>query len=370
MKTSQIPLASICALSAFGFTPHPPKPPAIERLANVNSPHQAEALKSRVADYSGASAVSSARISAAVREDRLKTLIPLQRPMHANTRKILNLSSPFGLNGPQPEDVVQGQSGDCYLLAVLAAIAKHQPETLIDSLLEIDAGNEMHIIQYKDMVNGNTLNSLVFDTSYVDGDNTPLYAGDQTDKTIIEIAPKHPGNGDSTPRPSEPAPAPAGEIVSLSRPTLSPAVQNALSPQKVSWVKLYENWFTEMNERYQLLNSKTGFEGISNGGWAAIPFKLLTGKDMDILAPRSLGEFQQLMTQAEEGKIVILISNSKTFSEHYFPGTHAYAVLGHEERSSDIYNPHGRRTKMDDKILFDNTIRVVVERSEPQNLTT
>lgn len=361
MKASLLPLLSTLPAAVSAWTPSlPPPPPAIVRLKEARASDQLTNVQhGRLMDLSSASKVSSARIASQFKENGLSTIVPLPRARHALAQKVLNLSPLFSVDGPQPEDVVQGESGDCYLLALLAAMAKHQPDDLRQAIIPADGSDNAYFIGYNSPVDNTPNVALVFDTSYVDLNNQPIYAGDKAEAVA---------SGDTASETHAAAVSNPGTVTIENGAAVMgqdrASLRAALSDKKVSWVKVFENWFANMNEQYSLLNSKAGFEGISQGGWAAIPYKLLTGKNMEIVAPENLAHFKGLLNQAEDGKIVILISNSKTFSEYYFPGTHAYAVLGHEDGQADIYNPHGRRFNLDDKVLFDNTVRVLVEQGD------
>jgi hypothetical protein len=49
----------------------------------------------------------------------------------------------FGPAGPMPDDVVQGQLGDCYFLATLAAIAQSDPNQIRQDVVELNDGTFM-----------------------------------------------------------------------------------------------------------------------------------------------------------------------------------------------------------------------------------
>lgn len=358
MKSSLLPVLSILPAATNAWVPSVPPPPAIIRSVETLQPAQQTALqRGRVMDLSSSSKVSSARIAAACRDNnKLSTIVPVQRAKHAGAQTVLNLSPLFGPGGPKPTDVVQGASGDCYLMAVLAAMAKHQPEALTSAIQPADASGDAYIIGYHPPMGQELGYTMVFDTSYVDQAGTPIYAGDAEQAVganAVEASDMNVADVNA---------AGVGADANKAPHSVLPDKLSKASKQS-SWVKVYENWFAKMNEQYALLNSRPGFEGISNGGWAAIPFKLLTGKDMDIVAPANLKEFKALLDQTDEGKIVILISNTQTFSEYYFPSTHAYAVLDHNGDKANIYDPHGRTLDLDDQVLFDNTVRVIVEKT-------
>ena len=237
--------------------------------------------------------------------------------MHRQANKILNITPLFGPDGPRVHDIVQGDSGDCYLMALLAALAKHQPQRIQDVFENIDPSETIYNIKYYHPVTMDRISTSVFDTSYVDLNKKPIYAGDP---------------------------------------------KGTLQNQGVSWVKLLENWFAKMNELYNLLNKYPGFEGISHGGWAVIPFQLLTGESMEILNPKTLKSFESMLHKADDANIVILISNAKTFSEYYFPASHAYAVLSsNQDGTTTVYNPTGKELTLNNDILFKNTARVILE---------
>lgn len=52
----------------------------------------------------------------------------------------------FGPGGPQENDVVQGQAGDCYFLSVLSSIAKLDPNRIRQSVL--DMGDGSYLVQF------------------------------------------------------------------------------------------------------------------------------------------------------------------------------------------------------------------------------
>lgn len=358
MKSALLPILSTLPATTNAWIP--PTPPAtIVQTVKTLQPAQ-QTVTQRVAALSAPSKVSSARIAAACRDNnKLATVVPMQRAVHVGAQKVLNLSPLFGPDGPKPTDVVQGASGDCYLMAVLAAMAEHQPEALMAAIEPADASGDAYIIEYHRPLGEARGYTLVFDTSYVDQAGMPIYAGDAEHAVG--------GNAVTDARDARDAEntAPLTDTKTPKSPGSTIPDMLSKASQKASWVQLLENWFAKINAQYALLNSNPGFDGISEGGWAETPFKLLTGKDMDIVAPENLKEFKGLLGQADKGKIVILISNPQTFSEYYFPSTHAYAVLDHlQGDKASVYDPHGRTLALDDRVLFDNTARVVIEKSD------
>jgi len=311
MKINLFPLAATASMGVTALAPVTiTSPPAIVR----QMPSQSTAKLESIRPSSIIDSVSLSKLGAP--DIRTPSLVPLPISNHVLAKRVLNIAPLFGANGPQCDDVVQGDLGDCFLLSLLAAMAEHQPQALANIFYKAEHATDQYQIRYFEPRTGLIKKMNVFDTTYLNPKGKPLYAGDNPDKTI---------------------------------------------GSKCSWVKVIENWYAKMNEQYQLQNGKAGFTGIASGGWSAIPYKLMTGKGMDILGPEDFQEFDFILQQANEHKIVIVVSNTKTFSEYYLPPTHAYAVLGTQGDQVSLYDPYGRKVTLDKALLYDNVTRVLME---------
>lgn len=293
--------------SSLGFhipyTPPPQYPPAIVRSIKSQTPSPIEKsyMESQIQKY-----ISD--------QDASHTLIPLPNTEHANAKVILNPSPLFGKNGPKKEDVVQGQTGDCYLLAVLAGLAE-KTDYLRSIIQATDKTATQFRVHYYDYTTGEKEFMDVFDTSYVNFNNVPIYAGDN--------------------------------------PELAPM-------QRVSWVKILENWFAKYNELKVVISDDLGYSGIGKGGWPDIPYKLLTGKNLIYnkvkdFTHKSLEAFTQAMSKANSDGFIILASRPDS-SLRELPGGHAYFVLGVEHDQVALYNPWGMKVHISISKLFKNTM--------------
>ncbi|MGC4113421.1 MAG: C2 family cysteine protease [Myxococcales bacterium] len=101
-----------------------------------------------------------------------------------NTKRF---TGPLFKDGIKPEDVQQGQLGDCYFPAAIAALAKSQPEVLQNMIKENGDGTYTVTFKQRDWYGGGTKNVEI----KVDGDlyarswGGPLYgssAGDKSEK--------------------------------------------------------------------------------------------------------------------------------------------------------------------------------------------
>lgn len=241
----------------------------------------------------------------------MPTLVPLQRRIHFNAAKrILNPTPLFRSEGPQYQDVRQGEAGDCALLALLAALARHRPAVLLQAIEQVDRSGNQYRIHYFAPQSGEQMSMVVFDTSYVDQYNQPIYAGDR---------------------------------------------RGIQSKDKVSWVKVLENWFAKMSEQYDLLVDLPGIDSIAYGGWSKIPFQLLMGYEMTMVKPVSLDNFNYTIASVEHGKIVTLVTKANTFSEYILPGMHSYAVLESNPAYVTLYDPTGRTIEINVQQLYEST---------------
>ena len=245
-------------------------------------------------------------------KEKMPTILPLPCHSHQGSRPVLNLSRLFGPEGPKIEDVVQGNSGDCYHLAVLASLA--HTGGLPSMVEERDQSGTQYRIHYFNYETGEKEFEDVFDASYVDQDNNPLYAGDKA------------GAG------AEP----------------------------VSWVKILENWFAKVNEKHGVIESPSmaGFNGISQGGWPDIPFKMITGREMSFfltgpMTPSNLSKFKENLQKGGHKTVVLATKPHARHSK--LVGSHAYAVLGMKGDNALLYNPWGHRLEVPVSLLFQNT---------------
>lgn len=251
-----------------------------------------------------------------LRAPLLQTAVPLPMPEHSGAKKILPLGRLFGPEGPTHTDVVQGECGDCYLMATLAALAKHRPELILSSVEPVDNSDNEAIVHFRNPLTNEPDSMRVFATSYVDSSNEPIYAG----------------QGDKTP-----------------------------PMDQAGWAKVLENWFAKLNEHFQLVEPEVGFKGIGQGGYVVTPFSALTGQDMYLITPKTLAEFKTVLNEVNDGKVVLLSSKERTFSEYYFPAGHAFAVLGFDGDQVELYDPWGKTVEFDVKPIFENTARLWLE---------
>lgn len=238
------------------------------------------------------------------------TLVPLQRNVHLSAVKVLNMTPLFGPAGPQATDVNQGASGDCYLLAVLAAMAEKTPDEIESMIQRTDRSETDFWVKYTSPNDGQLQTMRVFDTAWVDEDKIPYYAGDR-----YQSKPK----------------------------------------QRVSWVKLLENFFAKVNDRYEVVKPYAGFNGISLGGLPSTPYEIITGRTMDYIKPETQEEFDAIIQAANDNKVLVLGTKKETFSSVILPSRHAYAVLRTEEDEVILYNPWGSQLIINREILFENT---------------
>ena len=248
-----------------------------------------------------------------------ETVVPLPMKKDVKARSVLNLHPLFRSDdGPSMFDVQQGRTGDCYLLATLAAMAEKSPQSLIDMIMPTDATESQYRIKYVNPMDETSAEMDVFDTSYTDQENRPIYAGD------------HPR-----------------------------------SEQKVSWVKVMENWFAKVADRYRGILGPLGFEAIGKGGFPPIPYKIMTGKTMEMYrAPRSVAAFKDQLSMAHLHNSIIVLGTKKHTTIPELPGRHAYAVLGVKGSEVELYNPWGWKLSVPARTLLRNTEAFFVAHNE------
>ncbi len=124
---------------------------ANEKVYNVRADENAYGAVHRVSSYFGASAATTKAGKASKANAAKKvTAISPALPEPAATSSGINYQNfsnhpLFASTGPSPDDVKQGQIGDCYYLSVLSDVARNDPMKIQQSIL--DLGDGTYLVQ-------------------------------------------------------------------------------------------------------------------------------------------------------------------------------------------------------------------------------
>lgn len=209
------------------------------------------------------------------------------------------------VNGMSPNDVKQGQTGDCYLLAAMSALAQTDPQVLQNALRQNPDG---------------TFTATFQETEYV-----PSNPDDPDSEWVYQSTPVEVHLDSDLPLASGNLQYAQGE-----------------TPSEL-WVPLLEKAFAKW---------KGGFEEIGNGGWPDQAFTALTGKENAGIylygEPGQIPEglFQQMQDASAAGHPMVTASKlAEETSGTGIEGSHAYSVTGVSEREGKQYvqlrNPWG-----------------------------
>lgn len=144
-----------------------------ERIMDVSHDESAAGDVHRVGTLSAAAAVVSKK---KVKTKRLsKAAISAEPATDQSGMVYRNFASDplFSTAGPSPDDVQQGEAGDCYFLSVLSSVAKVDPWKIRQSIVSMGDGN--YIVQF--MQNGRTSYFEVDSQLPTWGGSQPAYAG-------------------------------------------------------------------------------------------------------------------------------------------------------------------------------------------------
>jgi hypothetical protein len=197
----------------------------------------------------------------------------------------------FGSNGPSFLDVQQGQEGDCWLIASLAAVAARNPSD-IQSMFTA-AGTTVE--------NGTTVN--LYNVRFFDGGGTAHYVMVDTE-------------------------LPAGGSYYDSTST------------GVLWVALAEKAYAEANGQGIVTSQHVGVDSYDalNNGYPAWALQAITGRSANSYSinPTDIG------AAWNSGQVIVLTTTNP--ASPYIVGGHAYAVVGYDASGSypyEVLNPWG-----------------------------
>ncbi len=117
-----------------------------QKIFNVRADENAYGAVHRVTSYLGTTTTAPAKTAKAARQAKSKvSAVPATLPQPAVTTSGItyqNFSDHplYAATGPSPDDVKQGQTGDCYFLAVLSDIARTDPMKIRQSMLDLGDG--------------------------------------------------------------------------------------------------------------------------------------------------------------------------------------------------------------------------------------
>ena len=213
----------------------------------------------------------------------------------------VRFTGPLFIDGPKADDVRQGQIGDCYFPAALAAIARANPEAITNMVKDNGDGTYTVTFKQKDWATGRSKDVPV----KVDGD---LYARSY-----------------------------GGALYGHS--------SNSSDPKKM------ELWFPLVEKAYA--QWKGSFDTIGNGGVAGQVMAEVMGRPYsyeNLSAANADRMFERIKTAAAAGKPMAAGTYGTDQSARYTNtgvyANHAYSVLGVEEKNGEKFvklrNPWGQ----------------------------
>jgi hypothetical protein len=212
----------------------------------------------------------------------------------------VNFTGPLFIDGPRAEDVQQGQIGDCYFPAAMAAIARHTPDAITNLVKDNGDGTYTVNFKEKDWATGRFKDVAV----KVDGD---LYARSY-----------------------------GGALYGHSA--------NSSDPKKM------ELWFPLVEKAYA--QWKGSYDTIGNGGHVSDVFEAVTGADASYLGISYSGAdrvWSQVVANVDAKKPIGAGTYGEDREAQYTNtgvyANHAYSILGYEKAGTERYvvlrNPWG-----------------------------
>lgn len=195
------------------------------------------------------------------------------------------------IDGPGLDDAVQGQVGDCYLIAALASVAKQQPKLISDAITANPDGTyTVRFFERKENEKKPTPVMITVDATFPSRRGKPEYATARAPKELWPLI----------------------------------------------FEKAYASW-------------KGGFDAIE-GGMSATALEALTGAKPDFFGvDDSLGAteiFKRLETLTQSGAAVVALTKPWDTEQHIVDD-HAYTLVGVERRGRERFvtlrNPWGER---------------------------
>jgi hypothetical protein len=213
------------------------------------------------------------------------------------TARTLKDNELFGENGPQAQDIAQGNLGDCYFLSTLGGVATEHPEIIKDNIKEHVDPNTGEVVPHQ------------YDVRF--------YEQDQHGNTVEHWVTVN----DSMLRDSN------------GNEDYAQTLDNDHDGKWEQWVALYE-------KGYAVFKSETGdvdqgYDEIGQGGWGGEAYFAITGQQADADNPANMSD-QELLdvlnrTNPADGDVVMLGSrggNDSMLQAEGLPGNHMYQVLG------------------------------------------
>jgi hypothetical protein len=212
----------------------------------------------------------------------------------------VNFTGPLFIDGPKADDVQQGQIGDCYFPAALAAIAKHNPDAISNLIKDNGDGTYTVTFKEKDWASGRFKDVAV----KVDGD---LYARSY-----------------------------GGALYGRSA--------NSSDPKKM------ELWFPLVEKAYA--QWKGSYDTIGNGGHVSDVFEDMMGVEASSMSINYTGPdkvWEQVVKNVDAKKPIGAGTYGDDQEAKYTNtgvyANHAYSVLGYEKSGTDrfviVRNPWG-----------------------------
>jgi len=211
----------------------------------------------------------------------------------------VNFTGPLFIDGPKADDVQQGQIGDCYFPAAMAAIAKHNPDAITNLIKDNGDGTYTVTFKEKDWATGRFKDVPV----KVDGD---LYARSY-----------------------------GGALYGRSA--------NSSDPKKM------ELWFPLVEKAYA--QWKGSYDTIGNGGSSSDVFEDFTGNQgRSTNAAGNPDSVWRTITTAIDAKRPVAAGTHDdggpvNYTNTGVHGDHAYSILGYEKVGTDrmviLRNPWG-----------------------------
>ncbi len=226
--------------------------------------------------------------------------------MRKNLTERLSKHKIFPAGLPLPQEVEQGQIGDCYLLSTLITLAKNNPKAISDCFLQknFDAKENLKVKLYK------------------------IALGEK-----VGVVPKGP------------------VIITVGVSSLLAKGTKRTGTNIAIWPAIFEKAFVAYYKKFpEARNAEQALKKLGEGDATAISMSAITGKKIKVLdssvaaqalkgSQPGVGTQKNIITDMEMAKIYDKISKAIAKKEPVTAGKsgHAYAVLDTKEKSGDKY---------------------------------